>query len=572
MSITNSFSVQYIDHMGTDLTVVNAARASFNKQKNEGVIDEKDFSLLRFLARGYIQAEWDGLISLLADTSDKALIESLIWQVKTKATHFAPFTHPQISLRIDAPLAMARQIWRSTIGVAGGDAGYPGWSECFDKDTEVLTLEGWKLWPNVSSSDLLATPTLQGKFTYEKPTRLISSPYSGELIRLFSRDLELCTTPNHEVPVSYELPSDWSWTEFKKYPVSEAIKLRHARLPKLPTQDIDEGSDEDYWFGKLYGVFLGDGCISKDTYRVYVHVKKQRKKIMLRELLCNVNGLDWVENPQEDGYSYFRFHVPSGADHLFTGTTSTKSMQFDYINTLKFYRGLFDGLIATDGHITDKNCTTFSTTSYNIYLGMQQLCTILGREVARTSIVPKGSWSTAYKMGIKLGRKKALRNHEYIPYEGLVYCAETSSGFLYVRKDGKACITGNSSRRYVEETPEFFEPEIWRGRAENIKQGSSQEVISLNTGLYKQLVELSGECYDFMIKQGIAPEQARFSLLNSATTSWTWTGSLAFFARLCWLRKEGHAQLESNQIAQQVEEIIQPLFPFSWAALHNYKG
>ena len=39
--------VQYIDHMGSDLTVVNSARVSFGKEKDS--LDEKDIKLIKYL-------------------------------------------------------------------------------------------------------------------------------------------------------------------------------------------------------------------------------------------------------------------------------------------------------------------------------------------------------------------------------------------------------------------------------------------------------------------------------------------------------------------------------------------
>jgi len=121
-------TVTLLDSMGSDKTVVNAARASFGKV-TEGEITDKDISLIKFLARGYTEEEWLSVANQLALSSDLEEIKLLMWQIKTKATHFAPFCHPQISLRITAPLAIARQLWKSHVGCSGGDAGYPAWSE-----------------------------------------------------------------------------------------------------------------------------------------------------------------------------------------------------------------------------------------------------------------------------------------------------------------------------------------------------------------------------------------------------------------------------------------------------------
>jgi thymidylate synthase (FAD) len=134
--------VEYLSHMGTDRTVLNAARASFNKaQPDDAPITEKDKSLLRFLARGFDQESWDKIRDDFFDVCrdhDEGLIDgrafheemqNLMWLLRTKPSHFIPFAHPQLSFRITAPLAMARQLWKAHIGVVGGDCGYAAWSE-----------------------------------------------------------------------------------------------------------------------------------------------------------------------------------------------------------------------------------------------------------------------------------------------------------------------------------------------------------------------------------------------------------------------------------------------------------
>jgi thymidylate synthase (FAD) len=120
--------VTYVDHMGSDKTVINAARASFNKV-SEGDITDRDISLIKFLARGYSSEEWDTVANTLALSTDSEEIKQIMWTIKNKATHFIPFAHPQISVRVTAPLAIARQCWKSHVGASGGDVGYPAWSE-----------------------------------------------------------------------------------------------------------------------------------------------------------------------------------------------------------------------------------------------------------------------------------------------------------------------------------------------------------------------------------------------------------------------------------------------------------
>lgn len=75
--------VQLLDTFGDDLTVVNAARVSFNKQATE--MTEKDAKLIKYLA---------------------------------EHNHNTPFFHPQIRMRIKMPIFVAREWFRHQIGFA----------------------------------------------------------------------------------------------------------------------------------------------------------------------------------------------------------------------------------------------------------------------------------------------------------------------------------------------------------------------------------------------------------------------------------------------------------------------
>ena len=70
------------------------------------------------------------------------------------------------------------------------------------------------------------------------------------------------------------------------------------------------------------------------------------------------------------------------------------------------------------------------------------------------------------------------------------------------------------SRRYVDDPPEFYNPTLWRGRPKNSKQGSSGEAEDQNTAklILEQTNLLAFKNYTRLIKQGVAPEQARMIL------------------------------------------------------------
>ena len=138
------------------------------------------------------------------------------------------------------------------------------------------------------------------------------------------------------------------------------------------------------------------------------------------------------------------------------------------------------------------------------------------------------------------------------------------------------------SRRYVDETPEFYIPENWRGRSADKKQGS-EGVVDLTQfndygekhkwgygRLDDRLEDEVDNCmgiYEALIKAGVAPEQARMVLPQNTMTEWYWSGSLDAFAAMCKLRCATDTQYESRIVADQISEIMGSLFPVSWEAL-----
>jgi len=124
------------------------------------------------------------------------------------------------------------------------------------------------------------------------------------------------------------------------------------------------------------------------------------------------------------------------------------------------------------------------------------------------------------------------------------------------------------SRRYVDEEPELYEAPIWRGRAEDKKQGSYGEVESNANVLYYNKNALM--MYKQLLDEGVAPEQARMVLPQSMMTEWYWSGTVFSFAKMCSLRCKDDTQAETRVVADAIDEEMENLYPMSWEALREY--
>lgn len=116
------------------------------------------------------------------------------------------------------------------------------------------------------------------------------------------------------------------------------------------------------------------------------------------------------------------------------------------------------------------------------------------------------------------------------------------------------------SRRYVDDKPEFYIPFMWRKRAENKKQGSSNEEIEYDI---TDFVSKSKELYNDMLESDIAPEMARMILPQNMMTEWYWSGSLMAFARVVNLRIKEDTQEETRVIATHIDKHLKDHFPIS---------
>ena len=174
---------------------------------------------------------------------------------------------------------------------------------------------------------------------------------------------------------------------------------------------------------------------------------------------------------------------------------------------------------------------------------------------------------------VKLIRYLAQHGH-WSPFSHAFLSFRIKAPIFVARQLGKHQVGlawNEVSRRYVDTPPEFYEPEGFRLKAENVKQGSSVEFHEDNEALIETLRlyhEGAQKNYDFLVNElGICPEQARMVLPQSMMTEWIWSGSLYAFARICKLRLDAHAQYETQVVAQMIAEDCEYHFPVSWREL-----
>jgi len=180
------------------------------------------------------------------------------------------------------------------------------------------------------------------------------------------------------------------------------------------------------------------------------------------------------------------------------------------------------------------------------------------------------------------GRDKKLikylaRHNHWTPFAHVQLQFRLKASVFIARQLAKSqvgLVWNEVSRRYVDFKPEFHEPEGWRLKAQDKKQGSSLETFPGPQGerwdaRYWDLMNSAETLYQNMVASGVAPEQARMVLPQSMMTEWYWTGSLAAFARVVKQRISSDAQLECQLIAQKIDQLVVNTdeISYSWTCL-----
>jgi thymidylate synthase (FAD) len=185
-------NAELIDTMGTDLTVVNTARVSFNKQSTS--LSTKDIKLIKYLA---------------------------------KHNHWTPFAHVQVQFRIKAPIFVARQLVKHQVGLV--------WNEVsrryVDSEPEFYTPKVWRSRPegSIKQGSGTALPTwaaMSANREYEHALNVISEVYKDLLYSGAAPEQARMILPQ-------SMYTEWVWT---------GSLVSFARIVK---QRIHEGAQEE---------------------------------------------------------------------------------------------------------------------------------------------------------------------------------------------------------------------------------------------------------------------------------------------------------------------------------------
>ncbi len=358
-------------------------------------------------------------------------------------------------------------------------------SECFDDQTEALTARGWVPWPEVRDDDELATLE-NGRLVFERPLEFVRQAYDGELCCFEGRYVDYAVTPNHRFYVRGPRATD----EFR-FDTAARLHGRRFVIPQFGMpHNVDFGCDAgvetvlpvaqgvsmtagDY--AELVGWWVTEGYARVTPRRAYVVLYQSRAanpdKFARIEALANRIGLPW--SVYRAGGADMGVAISSRplAEYLKRHGTHSYNKRLPrelFGHHPETLRRAYDAMMAGDGSVQETATglnAKYTTVSKRLADDFQELCIRMGlggvvrkpkhRAVMNISL-PDGRNYTSHcrqvwECGVALARTTAQvdgdRNSEGFSrrhYKGVVYCANMRTGLLYVRRNGKPMLSGNS--------------------------------------------------------------------------------------------------------------------------------
>ena len=185
--------VELVDKMGTDLTVVNAARVSYSKTKTS--FDVKDEKLIKFLA---------------------------------EHEHWSPFAHASMQFRIKAPIFVARQLVKHQVGLV--------WNEVsrryVDFPPEIYKPEAWRGRPVNSKQGSDGTVELGQTIDHNLETTMESC------LILYNTMIQKGVAPEQaRMVLPQSMMTEWYWSG-TVYAFARVCNLRCKPETQKETQDV----------------------------------------------------------------------------------------------------------------------------------------------------------------------------------------------------------------------------------------------------------------------------------------------------------------------------------------------
>lgn len=327
---------------------------------------------------------------------------------------------------------------------------------CYDKKTEILTKEGWKLFQDLKKVDKVAqVDPITRNLNFTKTKKIIKYKYEGNMVKISSLSVDLLLTPDHRFYYS----SEWDFykdnNNWRIAPV-RALMKKYIVFPRACNwigRDIKSISIGEYempleLFARFFGIWVSEGCVTQTGKRKFVvvsqspkskyfaEIKDLFKQLKIKYIICKSGQSVQFRIENDNFYNYFRKFGKSGQKYV---------PGFLKDATPEILKSFLDWYTKGDGHIKKNKAIHFVSKSERLIDDLQEVCIKLrmGCTKQNNSIFFRMETHRTKSGEDKWYSKLRPRNFSFKKYKGDVFCVSVPKGLILVRRNGKTAISGN---------------------------------------------------------------------------------------------------------------------------------
>lgn len=347
-------------------------------------------------------------------------------------------------------------------------------SFCVDEDTEVLTQDGWKKIPQVTTDDVVACWDKSGSIIFQHPNTTIEM--EAEYInKITGKGATLFFSDGHRMPLKVASKQSPKYGEVvdvlaKDYKASHYYNwltggntVGNEHLTDLERLYIAIEADGHLYWDKEHPTKAANGERSRsyssrygsDEYRYTYHIAlyKSRKIERFKKLLKSSSTKYEVVKSSKKDYCEFNVWTNVECKHFLNCFSQEMPSQkaLEFIEELVFWDGTFVGE-RTAWYTNKKEEVDFVQ-------GVAAQCNVATsvQVVNRIGNIRKGEWNTTYDKLTYAVAFHSVRNEysardmksERVKWKKKVYCITVPTSYFIARRDGLVFVTGNCHINFI---------------------------------------------------------------------------------------------------------------------------
>jgi GTP cyclohydrolase I len=391
---------------------------------------------------------------------------------------------PQLQERLTSQLSDSIM---TTLEPHGVGVEIEGEHHCYDRETEILTTQGWVRFDRLEKGVAVAHVDPNDlSLTFVEPLEYIRYHYQGSMMRWQSRTVDLCVTPDHRVVMKSEWKflnggvPPWDVIAIRDVPpyfyVPQAVKWN---APDIAAVEFAGEQLPGYIYAAFMGIWLAEGCTRKLHHDVVISQDVGEKAAKIWDLL---QRLPFRFRRIIQGKRSDHIHFKSSDRRLFDALAPfgksgdkmvpaiIKQMSTAQIEHFMDWYGMGDGYQVVSRSIR----WHYVSKSHRLIDDIQELLLRTGKTGAvqtyeNCSRIETRVYRRESGMGYKwYGRIEPAHRTE-IPFDDEVFCVSVPTGALLVRRNGRPIVSGNCMQ------------------ARGVKKPGSKVVTSAMRGAFKNV-------------------------------------------------------------------------------------